>query len=418
MNNIQDRAREALRNVLSSPSSDFYRHKYENDPRVKVAASGGEWSMVPFLTRDEIQRVPLWSRIFSPDKRKVNAIRPTSGTSGKGVLLMPRTTDEKNAKQWQHSFYTALPIRRVASFSGAQFLYTYSNTERIDTLQLVPGDIALSAALVERYQPDVLAGFPYALVALAPLLHPKTTGRIQVIQLFGELCTESDWRFLKTYFPHSVFSAEYSSIEAQTPVAVTCATAGHSHELLVHPITDTTYVELIDASGNPVTEVGKSGEIVLTVLRPTALPLIRYKTGDSARIVRTDCSCGATTPLLQIEGRVEIDRLRIRGGEIHTVEMDRVLSSLSQYLAGYEFEVRVAELMQGGLLVPSVTVVCMLQPHIAPEDMARLIALALRVAPDKTYAQGVAAGEYAPLKVLQRQGAPGVQGKRVRIVRE
>jgi len=418
MSDTQDRAREVLKSALTSPYSDFYRLKYGNDSGAERAISGGDWGAVPFLTRGEIQQVPVWDRIFFPDKKTINAIRPTSGTSGKGALLMPRAYDEKDTKRWQAWFFNALPIRRSASFSGAQYLYYYSNTERIDTLQLIPGDIPLSAALVERYRPDVLAGFPYALVALAPMLSAAASSRIQVVQLFGELCTASDWRFLKAYFRDSIFFAEYSSIEAQTPIAGTCPVAARSYELLVHPLTASAHVELVDESGAAVTETGKSGEIVITVLRPTALPLIRYKTGDSARIVRTDCPCGATTPLLQIEGRLEIDRLRIRGGELHTVEVDRVLTSLAQYLTGYEFEVRFAELMQDGLLVPRVTIVCALQPGVTPEHMERLIASALRVAPDKTYAEGVAAGEYAPLRVVNRVGEPGVQGKRVRIVRE
>jgi phenylacetate-coenzyme A ligase PaaK-like adenylate-forming protein len=185
---------------------------------------------------------------------------------------------------------------------------------------------------------------------------------------------------------------------------------------LVHPLANTAHVEIIDASGKEVTEVGASGEIVITALRPTAFPIIRYTTGDSARIVRLDCPCGATTPLLQIEGRIEIDRLRIRGGEIQTNEVGRVLASLGQYLEGNEFEARVGEVMLDNSLVPQLTIACIVKEGVSLAWLAARIAESLRVAPDYTWAHGVSEGKYVPLVLLNEAIAPAA-AKRKRLVR-
>jgi hypothetical protein len=175
-------------------------------------------------------------------------------------------------------------------------------------------------------------------------------------------------------------------------------------------------MELIDVQGKPVTEVGARGELVVTVLRPVMFPLIRYRTGDAARIVRTDCPCGEQTPLLAVEGRLDADRVRILGGEVQVAEVDRALVSVGEELAGHAFEARVGEVIEGGIPVPQLTVVCALRPGASPEALAKRLSAMLRVSPDRTWAQGVAEGKYAPLTILNEAPAPAV-GKRVRLVR-
>lgn len=60
-------------------------------------------------------------------------------------------------------------------------------------------------------------------------------------------------------------------------------------------------VEIIDPlTGEPVPD-GQQGEIVLTTLRSEALPLIRYRTGDTGALVKGPCACGSPLPRL---GRV------------------------------------------------------------------------------------------------------------------
>src|SRR5690606_17707128 len=44
-------------------------------------------------------------------------------------------------------------------------------------------------------------------------------------------------------------------------------------------------------TGAPVPD-GEPGEIVFTTLTRTAMPLLRYRTGDISRFLHGDCSCG------------------------------------------------------------------------------------------------------------------------------
>ena len=61
-------------------------------------------------------------------------------------------------------------------------------------------------------------------------------------------------------------------------------------------------MEIVDDDGKQLKNDGE-GNIVLTVLDRTAMPIIRYSTGDRGRILSKLCSCGKLAPLLELQGR-------------------------------------------------------------------------------------------------------------------
>ncbi len=54
------------------------------------------------------------------------------------------------------------------------------------------------------------------------------------------------------------------------------------------------FVEVVDATGQPVAP-GETGYLVGTSLHNTAMPMIRYRTGDLSRIEEGTCACGRTS---------------------------------------------------------------------------------------------------------------------------
>ncbi len=67
-------------------------------------------------------------------------------------------------------------------------------------------------------------------------------------------------------------------------------------------------VEVADpATGRPL-PVGETGEILVTTLGPRALPLLRYRTGDAARMLPGPCPCGSPLRRLgPVLGRLAAD---------------------------------------------------------------------------------------------------------------
>ena len=79
----------------------------------------------------------------------------------------------------------------------------------------------------------------------------------------------------------------------------------------LHVNTNSVIMEIVDSNGRP--KKSGVGEVVLTSLRNTSMPLIRYNIGDLASW-GNECSCGRSLPVLKsIEGRCD-DMLTLPSG--------------------------------------------------------------------------------------------------------
>ena len=76
--------------------------------------------------------------------------------------------------------------------------------------------------------------------------------------------------------------------------------AGRMH---AHPLAGVT--EILRPDGTPAAP-GEMGEVVLTGLVNDAMPLIRYRVGDTARFATESCPCGRNMPVIEeIGGRLD-----------------------------------------------------------------------------------------------------------------
>jgi phenylacetate-CoA ligase len=83
-------------------------------------------------------------------------------------------------------------------------------------------------------------------------------------------------------------------------------TAGHAILELVDP----------DSGEALAVEDGAHGELVWTHLRREASPLLRYRSGDLARVWTAPCACGRATPRIRIDGRRD-DMLRVQAVNVY-----------------------------------------------------------------------------------------------------
>lgn len=143
------------------------------------------------------------------------------------------------------------------------------------------------------------------------------------------------------------------------------------HRTGLHLWEDNYILEILDPSTLEPVQDGEVGEIVLTTLCRQAMPLIRYRTRDLARVITGDCPCGRThRRLSRIVGRAD-DMLILKGVNIFPMQVERVLMGLpetgSNYMIivdrdGYIDKMTVQVEMNGALLDAS------------PEDQKRTAA--------------------------------------------
>jgi phenylacetate-CoA ligase len=149
--------------------------------------------------------------------------------------------------------------------------------------------------VLRKLKPDVINTFP----SIISMLRDYDVSGINPRLIFtqGEVVTPHCRYVAKELFNSELFET-YGSVEFGQ-LAFEC----EEHAGL-HLITDIAYVEFISDDGEHVSS-GETGEIIVTGLCNTAMPLIRYRIGDMGVSSAEDCSCGRKWPMVKsIEGRL------------------------------------------------------------------------------------------------------------------
>lgn len=174
----------------------------------------------------------------------------------------------------------------------------------IDAYQPVAG----IAAELEAADPDAIVGYPSTLLRVASFLdgHGRRALRPRVVYTGGETLDEATRQRIQQGFGARVFDV-YGSFEVDL-VAWECPELGGMH------LCEDNFVAEILEEGRPVAE-GEVGELVVTALHNTAMPLLRYGLGDRVERGPSPCPCGQPfATLTRITGRT-VDYIDLPGRE-------------------------------------------------------------------------------------------------------
>ncbi len=151
---------------------------------------------------------------------------------------------------------------------------------------------------IRQRSPKMLRAFPQYLLWLAD--RAKNRGMnfpsIRFVSPYGGLASPKMIERITEGFC-SPFRNQYGTSELG-PVAASC-----NSELAMHVFENHFLVELF--RGDKQALPGEIGEIVMTDLRNLVMPLIRYRVGDVGRWVLEPCSCGRSSPRLEVLGRIQ-----------------------------------------------------------------------------------------------------------------
>jgi phenylacetate-CoA ligase len=198
-------------------------------------------------------------------------------------------------------------------------------------------NLANSAVIADKTNADAIYATPTIAVELA--FHIKNyydPSKIKLLALGSETLTDSHRRQLKLLYPNAKIANLYASSEIGQYILYPCKEIMNEDENTFHLLDEAVMsAELID------------NELIVTYSKNKALPLIRYKTGDSFEIVNDKCKCGLAGPILKWLGRKEIDKIRITGIEIHTEDVENVFSKISGHI-GSQYQLHFYEIKDEG----------------------------------------------------------------------
>ena len=141
----------------------------------------------------------------------------------------------------------------------------------------------------------------------------------------------------------------------------------------IHIGGDIMYVEVIDPKTDEPLEDGEKGELVVTMLKKEALPMVRFRIKDVTSIMKDECSCGRTSPRIsRITGRTD-DMLIVRGINVFPSQIEYTLMRIPEIGNQYMIEVT----REGAL--DHMKIMVELKPEMFSDRMTDMVLLKSRI---------------------------------------
>lgn len=416
MNTLQD-LKNLIAKWVASPYSSFYRELYGVPAgSVPNIHSWDDWHMVPAFTKEAFLERPVREYTFVPQK-KVEAVYYTSGTSGKppafcSWLAYAGSYDYRKAF---YDFPGAILSSIKAQHRSDAFLADMSS--RSLTINFDGKHLAACVRLAKAAGVDTLGVHTFTIRAIGEEMKKAGINKnIRLIDFVGETCSLMLYSYMRETFPNAKIISFYSMSEAEGIVAVPCRALSDEEAYTIVHVNDGFHIDLIDPkTGAPVSpEPGVEAEVLITDLGHTerGFPLVRYRPGDTVRVVDKACrEHGKWT--FTVLGKTASDFMLVPGGQLRADEVERVLLGMQEEVTDH-FQMHRYD--GGTPQKPMLEVVLHVQTHNPQADLAALaqkIQKELRVAPSRTYQQGVEEGLYTPLVCVPLREEGGRKHRRM-----
>jgi phenylacetate-CoA ligase len=285
-------------------------------------------SKLPFMERKDLgEHYPYG--LFAVPLRDIVRIHTAPGTN-----LNPTVTGytKQDLKVWREmvaralaaSGVTAIDILQITFESGlANWGRDYKDGAEILEASVIPNtplSLEKQLMVLRDYKCTVLITTPSSATQLAGyMFHSQfnPTGlNLKTLILVGDAVDPELRVFLEKRLHVSIW-IQYGLSEVPGPaMAFEC----QNHNGL-HVSEDHFFPEIIDPTTGENLALGETGEIVFTSLSTRAFPLIRFRTGDKARLISEPCSCGCPFIRMEWSGERTDDLLTINGIKLHQVQI-------------------------------------------------------------------------------------------------
>ncbi len=196
----------------------------------------------------------------------------------------------------------------------------------LDTLKMDEAQMASFAHELRRRPPSLILGHAHSLFLFAQFLSSIGGPRFRPRGIISTAMVLHDWQRHKI---EEVFQCKVTNRYGCEEVSL-IASECEQHEGL-HINADGVYVEIVRPDGTACSP-GETGSVVVTDLLNRAMPIIRYKVGDTATMSDRLCECGRGLPMLE----------RLMGREA-----DYVVTAAGDYISGISLPENFAVLVPG-----------------------------------------------------------------------
>ena len=339
-----ERLRALVERVARVPFyRDLFTHREIGPQSIRSLA---DIRRLPFTTKDDMRRQHPLDLLAVP-RTELARIHGSSGTTGKPTFVAYTAEDLRTWSELCARFLVSGGLRpeHTAQVAFGYGLFTggfglHYGIERVGAavIPAASGNTRRQIEIMRDLDPEVLICTPSYALTIADTarelgMDPRALP-IRIGHFGGEPWTEDMRREIEDQLDIAAFN-NYGLSEIIGPGVsgeCTARTGMHLQE-------DHFLVECLDPETlEPVPE-GESGELVITTLTREAMPMIRYRTRDIARLSHEPCACGRTTTRMsRVAGRTD-DMLIIRGVNVFPSQIEEALLRVEGTTPHYLIEV-------------------------------------------------------------------------------
>ncbi len=406
-----DRLQQLVHRIAEVP---FYRRAFaERTFRPDSVRSLDDLARLPFTSKEDLrQHYPMG--FLAVPREQVVRIHGSSGTTGKPTFVAYTAEDLSTWAELCARFLVAggLQPRDTVQIAFGYGLFTggfglHYGVERVGAcvIPAASGNTPRQLMLMQDLQTDALVCTPSYALYIAEAARSAGIDPAKLPPRFahfgGEMWTEDMRTQIEGQMDLLAFN-NYGLSEVIGPgVSGECPARTGMHIQEDHFL-----VECIDPETLRPVEPGQVGELVFTTLTKQAMPIIRYRTRDLARLDRAPCPCGRTTVRMsRVIGRTD-DMLIIRGVNVFPSQIEQALLRVDGTAPHYQIEID-----RPGAL-DQVTIRVEVRPENFSDEMRRMQNLRNRIDREIQAVAGIRATiELVAPKTLDR-----FQGKAQRVI--
>jgi len=335
---------------------------------------------LPFMYKEDL-RENYPTKMFNVPNTEIVRFHASSGTSGKPTVVGYTQND---IGYWTEALARSLTSVGVGSEDILQVSYGYGlftgglglhyGAEKVGA-SVVPtstGGTERQLELMQDLGVTVIACTPSYIIHMAGVAEKmgidfRRDTCLKKAILGAEPWTESMRAHIEESMGIKAYDI-YGTSEQAGPMFSECEEKDG-----IHIGGDIMYVEIIDPITEEPVEDGQKGEMVVTMLKKEAMPLIRFRIKDVCSIIPGKCACGRTHPRIsKITGRTD-DMLIIRGINVFPSQIEYTLLRIPEI--GDQYMIIVTR--DGAL--DNVTVQVEIKPEVFSDKVEDMIHLRTRI---------------------------------------
>lgn len=287
---------------------------------------------LPFTTKQDLRENYPFGLVGGNMKDAIR-IHSSSGTTGNPtVVTYSRHDIESWANMIARSMYMVgcrdTDVFQNSSgygmFTGGLGFQYGAEKLGVTTVPAAAGNSKRQIMFIRDFGTTCLHAIPSYAIRLAEVFHeegidPRST-KLHTLFIGAEPHTDEQRRRIERLLGVKAYNS-FGMTEMNGPgVAFEC-----QEQNGMHLWEDNYILEIIDPDTLEPVPDGEIGEMVLTTLDRTMMPILRYRTHDLTRILPGDCPCGRTHRRIdRIKGRTD-DMFIIKGVNVFPMQVEKIL---------------------------------------------------------------------------------------------